>query len=88
MLAAKELGIKLPDELSVVGFDNTVMCKIVEPQLSSIAIPIHEMGRQAMGLLIQQIEQKDNMKQRISLLPELVVRQSTARLNDLIKYST
>jgi LacI family transcriptional regulator len=46
------------------------------------------MGRQAMGLLIQQIEQKDNMKQRISLLPELVVRQSTARLNDSIKYST
>ncbi|GAA3324630.1 hypothetical protein GCM10020331_053280 [Ectobacillus funiculus] len=88
MLAAKELGIKLPDELSVIGFDNTVMCKIVEPQLSSIAIPIHEMGRQAMGLLIQQIEQKDNMKQRIALLPELVVRQSTARLNDSIKYST
>lgn len=87
MLAAKELSIKIPDELSVVGFDNTVMCKIVEPQLSSIAIPIHEMGRQAMGLLIQQIEQKDNMKQRISLLPELVVRQSTARLNESIKYS-
>lgn len=82
MLAAKELGIKLPDELSVVGFDNTVMCKIVEPQLSSIAIPVHEMGRQAMGLLIQQIEQKDNTKQRISLLPELIIRQSTAKLNE------
>lgn len=80
MLAAKELGITLPDELSIMGFDNTVMCEIVEPQLSSVAPPIQEMGRQAMELLIQQIEQKDNMKQRISLLPELVIRRSTSAL--------
>ncbi|WP_078408921.1 LacI family DNA-binding transcriptional regulator [Priestia abyssalis] len=83
MLAAKELGITLPDELSIMGFDNTVMCEIVEPQLSSVAPPIQEMGRQAMELLIQQIEQKDNMKQRISLLPELVIRHSTSALNQL-----
>ena len=82
IMAAKELGIKIPDELSIIGFDNAVMCKVVEPQLSSIDIPIHEMGRKAMGLLIQQIEQKDNTRQRISLLPELVIRQSTARLNE------
>jgi LacI family transcriptional regulator len=82
MLAAKELGIIIPDELSVIGFDNTVMCKIVEPQLTSVAIQAHEIGRQAMELLIQQIEQKDNLKQRISLLPELVIRQSTAILNE------
>jgi DNA-binding LacI/PurR family transcriptional regulator len=81
MLAAKELGITLPDELSVMGFDNTVMCDIVEPQLTSVAPPVQEMGRQAMELLIQQIEQKDNMKQRISLLPELVIRRSTSALN-------
>ncbi|HWO97080.1 MAG TPA: LacI family DNA-binding transcriptional regulator [Bacillus sp. (in: firmicutes)] len=81
MLAAKELGINLPDELSIMGFDNTVMCDIVEPQLSSVAPPVQEMGRQAMELLIQQIEQKDNMKQRISLLPELVIRRSTSALN-------
>lgn len=81
MLAAKELGITLPDELSIMGFDNTVMCNIVEPPLSSVAPPVQEMGRQAMELLIQQIEQKDNMKQRISLLPELVIRRSTSALN-------
>jgi LacI family transcriptional regulator len=78
MLAAKGLGMVIPDEISIIGFDNTVMCKIVEPPLSSVAIPVHEMGRQAMELLIQQIEKKDNMKQRITLLPELVIRQSTA----------
>ncbi|WP_047154189.1 LacI family DNA-binding transcriptional regulator [Aneurinibacillus tyrosinisolvens] len=82
MLAAKGLGIGIPDELSIIGFDNTVMCKIVEPQLSSVAIPIHEMGKQAMELLAQRIQKKDNMKQRISLLPELVIRQSTAELNE------
>jgi DNA-binding LacI/PurR family transcriptional regulator len=82
MLAAKGLGILIPDELSIIGFDNTVMCKIVEPQLSSVAIPMQEMGKQAMELLAQRIKKKDNMKQRISLLPELVIRQSTAQLNE------
>ncbi|KKI88420.1 hypothetical protein WQ54_31640 [Bacillus sp. SA1-12] len=81
MLAAKGLGIRIPDELSIIGFDNTVMCKIVEPQLSSVNIPIHEMGKQAMELLAQQINKKNNMKQRISLLPELIIRHSTAKLN-------
>ncbi len=82
MLAAKGLGIRIPDELSIIGFDNTIMCKIVEPQLSSVNIPINEMGKQAMELLAQQINKKNKMKQRISLLPELIIRQSTAKRNE------
>ncbi len=82
MQAAKERGIIIPDELSIIGFDNTVMCKIVEPRLSSVAMPIQELGRKAMELLVRQIEGNDNTKQRISLLPELVIRQSTAILNE------
>ncbi|MGM7723811.1 LacI family DNA-binding transcriptional regulator [Metabacillus sp. Hm71] len=82
MLAAKGLGIRIPDELSIIGFDNTIMCKIVEPQLSSVNIPINEMGKQAMELLAQQINKKNNMKQRTSLLPELIIRHSTAKRNE------
>jgi LacI family transcriptional regulator len=77
---AKQHGIKIPNELSVIGFDNTFMCKIVEPQLSSVAVPLVEMGRHAMDLLIQKIEKVNQVKQRIKMLPDLVIRESTAKL--------
>ncbi|MGM0876071.1 MAG: LacI family DNA-binding transcriptional regulator [Bacillota bacterium] len=80
IMAAKQRGIKIPNELSVIGFDNTFMCKIVEPQLSSVAAPLVEMGRQAMDLLIQKIEKANKVKQRIKMLPDLVIRETTTKL--------
>lgn len=78
MQAAKKLRIALPDELSVIGFDNTAMCRIVTPELSSIAMPVQELGRQAMDLLIRKIEHNDSVMQRVRMLPELMVRSSTS----------
>jgi LacI family transcriptional regulator len=80
IMAAKQRGIKIPNELSVIGFDNTFMCKIVEPQLSSVAAPLGEMGRKAMDLLISKIDKTNNLKQRIKMLPDLVIRETTARV--------
>jgi DNA-binding LacI/PurR family transcriptional regulator len=75
--AAKELGLKIPKDLSVIGFDNTILASIVDPPLTTIAQPIQEMGRQVMNLLVQEIEGKKNTKQRVVLLPELIIRGST-----------
>lgn len=77
--AAKELGLMIPEDLSVIGFDNTILTEIVDPPLTTIAQPIHEMGRQVMDLLVQEIEGTKKMKQRIILPPELIVRNSTTR---------
>ncbi|WP_078408922.1 LacI family DNA-binding transcriptional regulator [Priestia abyssalis] len=77
MQAAKARGLILPDELSVIGYDNTLICEIVNPQLSSIAMPIKEMGRKVIDLLIAEIEHDQRVKQRVHLSPELIMRSST-----------
>jgi DNA-binding LacI/PurR family transcriptional regulator len=77
--AARIRQIAIPDELSVIGFDNTAMCSIVTPELSSIAMPVSELGKKAMDLIIRKIDKSNDIKQRIRLLPELMVRKSTAK---------
>ncbi|MDG0789747.1 LacI family transcriptional regulator [Cohnella ginsengisoli] len=79
MLAARARGIRMPDELSVIGFDDTMLCHIVEPKLSSVSMPTQEMGDQVVNLLIRRIEDADMPKQRLRLLPELALRGSTSR---------
>jgi DNA-binding LacI/PurR family transcriptional regulator len=75
--AAKELGLNIPNDLSVVGFDNTILATIVDPPLTTIAQPMDEMGRQVMDLIVREIEGEKNMKQRVTLPPELIIRNST-----------
>lgn len=78
MQAAKKLGISIPNELSIIGFDNTELCKIVTPELTSIAMPIKELGGKAMDMIIDKLDRSGNPKQRIKMLPELVVRHSVS----------
>lgn len=80
MESAREWGLKIPDDLSVVGFDNTILATSVDPPLTSVAQPIQEMGRQVVELLIARIEGRKKMKRRVILLPELVFRRSTKSL--------
>jgi len=75
--AAREQGLRIPDDLSVVGFDNTILATIIDPPLTTVAQPIRDMGRQVMDLLVQEVRGQKTLKQRIVLLPQLVVRQST-----------
>jgi DNA-binding LacI/PurR family transcriptional regulator len=78
--AAKELGLNIPNDLSIVGFDNTILSTIVDPPLTTVAQPIDEMGRQVVDLLIDEIEGNNSTKQRIILPPELIIRHSTKSL--------
>lgn len=74
---ARERGIRVPDDLSIVGFDNTILATSVDPPLTSVKQPIEEMGREAINLLIQRIEGKKETIGRIVLLPEIIFRSST-----------
>jgi len=76
MQAAKQRGVSIPEELSVVGFDNTVLAAITDPPLTTIAQPIQAMGQQVVDLITQEINNPKSIKQRIVLLPELIVRGS------------
>lgn len=77
--AAKTIGLRIPEDLSVVGFNNTILAAVVDPPLTSIAQPIQEMGRQVVELLMREMEGEKAVKQRVFLAPELIVRGSTKK---------
>lgn len=73
---AKEIGLKVPEDISVIGFDNTSIASIIEPPLTTIAQPIQGMGKEVMDLMISIIKGEKAEKSRLTLLPSLVERKS------------
>lgn len=78
MHAAAQLNLKIPDDLSVMGFDNIPMSQFSIPALTTVSQPIYEMGQVAADLLLQTIVGDVNTPETITLDTELIIRQSTA----------
>lgn len=76
---AGSLGLRVPEDLSVVGFDNVPEARDATPPLTTVAQPLHEMGRAALGLLLELLEGKQT-ERHLRLPAELVVRGSTRRV--------
>lgn len=70
-------NISVPDEIKIVGFDNTSFAEITTPPLSSVSQPIDEMAQRAVELIVEEIKDSGVRKQRIELTPELIIRQSS-----------
>jgi LacI family transcriptional regulator len=77
MHVARTLGLAIPGDVSVVGFDNIPESGLIEPPLTTIDQSIQEMGRRAVELLIAVIEGETGLTQQVTLPTRLVVRQST-----------
>jgi LacI family transcriptional regulator len=75
----KELKIKIPEEISVVGFDNILMSLYTDPLLTTIKQPKKQMGVTAMNLLLDMIERKRLKEKNIILSTKLIERQSIAK---------
>lgn len=73
-------NLKVPQDVSVIGFDDIPLASLVSPPLTTIAQPIYEIGAQAMNLLIRSIEKKDLVKSKIILDTKLVIRESTEKV--------
>jgi LacI family transcriptional regulator len=74
--AAADAGHRVPDDISVVGFDDTPIARYVRPTLTTVAIPTYEMGRAAMRLLLAQFEGRG--EPGLETMPtRLVVRDSS-----------
>ena len=76
--AARERGLRVPEDLSVVGFDDADISRIVTPMLTTVRQPLEEMGRMAVSLLTRLLEQQRVETLRIELATRLVLRESTA----------
>ncbi|MHA6260802.1 LacI family DNA-binding transcriptional regulator [Sporosarcina sp. CAU 1771] len=76
--AAHELNIQIPNQLSVVGFDDISLVNALVPKLTSVRQETYEMGKKAVELLIEQIE--TDKKQAILFTPTLSIKESTTSL--------
>jgi LacI family transcriptional regulator len=77
MHVARTLGLAIPRDVSVVGFDNIPESALIEPPLTTIDQSIQEMGRRAVELLIAVVEGETGLTQQVTLPTRLIVRQST-----------
>lgn len=73
-----ELGVRCPDDVSVVGFNDMPFAARFQPPLTTIHIPHYEIGRAAAELMLERLQDGDSPPREIRLEPELVIRGSTA----------
>lgn len=78
MQTLKNQGIRIPEDMSVTGFDDIAYAKYCDPSLTTISQPAEEMGKMAMDMLLKVIE-GEPLSQRECVLPtEFIIRKSTA----------
>ncbi|MFF2889065.1 LacI family DNA-binding transcriptional regulator [Paenibacillus sp. NPDC057967] len=84
MDALKNNGLRIPDDVSVVGYDDQLFATQLRPLLTTVRQPVESIGAQAIELLLKQIGSKEEHQhdavEHIKLQPELIVRESTRRL--------
>ena len=77
--AAHESGLRVPDGLSVVGFDDIELSSFTSPPLTTVAQPKARIGALAVDMLLERIGGRRREPRKVMLQPELHVRGSTAR---------
>ena len=77
LAAAAQRGLRVPEDLSVAGFDDIDLAQATRPLLTTVRQPLQEMGRLAVSLLIRLMERQRLDALHIELATELVVRDST-----------
>jgi LacI family transcriptional regulator len=73
-----ERGMRCPDDMSVVGFNEMPFLDKMNPPLTTVSIPHYELGSEAARLLLDTIDDPDRLPRSVLLAPSLVVRASTA----------
>lgn len=82
LAAANQRGLRVPEDLSVTGFDDIDLAQATRPMLTTVRQPLQEMGRIAVGLLIRLLERRRLDALHVELATELVVRGSTGPVAD------
>jgi LacI family transcriptional regulator len=78
MRAAFDMGYRIPQDLSIVGFDDIQMAAYVNPPLTTIAQPKYEMGRYSVEMLLERIHESKLPTQEKILEPKLIIRGTTS----------
>src|SRR4029077_15734378 len=81
--AFQDAGLRVPEDISVVGFDDIRIAVHNNPSLTTVRQPLPKMGEIAARTLLNRIEEHEDWVPEIAIEPELVVRHSTARAQTL-----
>ncbi|HUZ21234.1 MAG TPA: LacI family DNA-binding transcriptional regulator [Acidimicrobiales bacterium] len=76
--ALRERGRRVPEDVSVVGFDDIAESEFFTPPLTTVRQDFDEVGRRCLGFLLERLDSGSRSVERVVIPPELVVRQSTA----------
>jgi len=76
--ALADAKIRVPEDVSIIGFDDIQAAEFTIPRLTTVRQPLSEMGRIAAQCVLQQIQRPEGCQQEITVAPDLVVRESTA----------
>jgi len=79
LTAARERGVRIPDDIALVGFNDIVLAKLSSPPLTTVRTPIYEMGALAAQMLVKRVKGEDVSPAGIVLKSELVIRESSGR---------
>lgn len=75
--ALYDAGRRVPDDVAVVGFDDSIIALSTQPALSSVRQAMEVMGRELVNVLLQTLDARDNVLRRVVLETQLIVRQSS-----------
>lgn len=74
--AINQLGLRCPQDIALVGFDNLEWASVVYPRLTTISQPTYEIGQQAAHLLFERMKNRQAAPREIRLAPRLIIRES------------
>lgn len=80
MKTLQRLGWKVPEDVSIVGFDNSGICDMVNPGLTTIHADLERMGALAVERIVQMIETEEESRLSITIGTKLICRETTARV--------
>ena len=83
MKAIKENGLVIPDDISVIGFDDLPYCEIIDPPLTTIKVYKHSLGRLAVDRLLARMQDEVGEVIRIEVATQLVSRMSVRNMNQI-----
>jgi LacI family transcriptional regulator len=74
----KEHSIRVPEDISVAGYDDLIYASLLETPLTTVQQPMEQMCRKAVELILSKIEKPDDINEKILISPRLVIRASTS----------
>lgn len=78
--AAKSLNLSIPDDLSIVGYDDGPVCSWIVPKMTSVRQQVKQMAEEAVGMLVRYIQSKPPRCKTVNVQPELIVRDSVRKV--------